>query len=97
MQLWTTKKRSGWGIAAGNWQGKLIATWAYPRGSCLNAKVEEALALRAAMVEAKKQGWRKVIFESDCKQVVDKINAEEEDAKIATVLCDIKSTKNEFD
>ena len=51
----------------------MIATWAS------SAKLEEALALGVAMIQAKQQGWKKVEFESNCKEVVDKVNGEEND------------------
>ena len=60
--------RAGWGIAARSWQGKVIAIWAYPSKSCSNARLEEALALRAAMIRAKQRGWKRVEFESNCKK-----------------------------
>ncbi|XP_027091956.1 uncharacterized protein [Coffea arabica] len=56
--------------------------------------MEEALALRAAMLVAKRQGWRGVKFETDCKQVIDRINSGENDIDIATVLSDIERLKS---
>ena len=41
-------------------------------------------------------GWRKVELESDCKLVVDKINAKEEVASIATIQLDIWRLMKEF-
>ena len=52
----------------------VVATWAYQSKSCSNARLEEALALRAAMIRAKQPGWKRVEFESNCKHVVDKVN-----------------------
>ncbi|XP_027090288.1 uncharacterized protein [Coffea arabica] len=88
--------RAGWGLIARTWQRKIVGAWAVPNTSCSNPKLEEALALRAAMLVAKSQGWRRVEFESDCKQVIDGINTEEDDAAIATVLSDIKKLKSSF-
>ena len=48
--------RVEWGITTKNWQDKVIATWAYLSKGCSSAKLEEALALRAAMIRAKQQG-----------------------------------------
>ena len=59
--------KAGWGIVARDRHGKLIGSWACPTTSCAEAKVEEALAIREAMVLARREGWRKVEFESDCK------------------------------
>ena len=59
--------------------------------------MEEALAIREAMVLAKRMGWRKVELESDCKLVVDKINAREEEVSIATIQLDIWRLMKDFD
>lgn len=40
---------------------------------CRDPIIEEALALRAAMEKAGSEGWRKAIFESDCKVAIGKI------------------------
>ena len=56
-----------------------LLVWAVPNSSCSNPKLEEAMALRAAMLVAKHQDWRRVEFETDCKQVIDGINREEDD------------------
>ena len=56
----------------------------------LPKKLEEAMALRTAMLVAKHQGWRTMEFETDCKHVIDGINREKEDVAIAIVVSDIK-------
>ena len=77
-------------------QGNILGARAVPNTSCSNAKQEEALTLRAAMLMAKQQGWRRVVLESDCKQLIDKINGGEGDSTIATVLSNIVSLKSNF-
>ena len=47
---------AGWGMIARNWQGKIKGVWAVPNTSCSNPKLEEAMALRTAMLVAKHQG-----------------------------------------
>nr|XP_027120691.1 uncharacterized protein LOC113737705 [Coffea arabica] len=88
--------KAGWGIVARDRNGMLLGAWACPTTKCAEAQVEEALAIREAMVVAKRKGWRMVEFESDCKVVVDKINAHEEEISIATILLDIWRLKTEF-
>ncbi|XP_027185164.1 urease accessory protein D-like [Coffea eugenioides] len=70
-----------------------------PLKSMQRSKVEEALALRAAMVRARIEGWRNVEFETDCKVVVDKLGEETaEDAQICRIIKDsIKQLSLAFD
>lgn len=49
------KNRSEWGITAGNHEGKLQVTWAGPEERCCDHTVEEALAIRLALVKARKE------------------------------------------
>ncbi|XP_071933651.1 uncharacterized protein [Coffea arabica] len=66
-----------------------LGGWKAPKGGCSSAKQEKALALRTAMLMAKHQGWKRVVFESDCKQLIDKINGVDGDSDIATILSEI--------
>ena len=59
--------------------------------------MEEALAIREAMVIAKRMGWRKVELESDCKLVVNKIKAREEEVSIGIIQMDIWRLIQNFD
>ena len=70
-----TYGKAGWGIVARDSHGMVIRSWACPSASNAEAKVEEALAIREVMIRASREGWLMVEFESDCKLVVDKINA----------------------
>ena len=90
-------RRAGWGIVARDWRGKLVASWACPSFTCSEPKLEEALAIRTAMGTATVEGWEKVIIETNCKTVVDKLENDAEDAVISTVLQDIKLLKYSFD
>ena len=49
------------------------------------------------MIRSKQQGWKKVEFESNCKEVVDKMNGKENDLTTATMIKDIRRLKYEFD
>ena len=89
-------ERAGWGMIARDCLGNALGAWAVPNTSCSSAKQEEALALRSAMLMAKQQGWRRVVFESDCKQLIDSINKGDGDTVIATILLDIVSLKSNF-
>ncbi|XP_071923288.1 uncharacterized protein [Coffea arabica] len=90
-------RKAGWGIVARDWEGKLIATWACPSFTCSVPVLEEALAIRAAMVKAATEGWEKIIIESDCKVVIDKIEKGMEDVVTSTVLQDIKLLQYNFE
>nr|XP_027067422.1 uncharacterized protein LOC113693034 [Coffea arabica] len=89
--------RTGKGIIARNWTGKLMRAKGIMECKMGTAMEEEALAVRAALVMAKAVGWTKIEVQSDCKSVVDQINASSvHDISIATVLEDIEELKKEF-
>ena len=84
-------------MVARDWQGKVLGAWVVPNSSCSNPKLEEAMVLRAAMLVAKQQGWRSVESETDCLQVVNGINREEDDVIRSVVVFDIRKLKSNFD
>lgn len=89
--------KAGWGIVARDSCGNVLSTWAIPRSSCSEARLEEALALRKAMIQARQQGWRRVEFESDCKMIIDKVTGDaEEDSLTSTVIRDIRNLQSYF-
>ncbi|XP_071924889.1 uncharacterized protein [Coffea arabica] len=45
-----TMNKAGWGVVARDNKGKVLITWATPRSSCSEARLEEALAFREAMI-----------------------------------------------
>ncbi|XP_071906135.1 uncharacterized protein [Coffea arabica] len=90
------KEKAGWGLVARTWRKEVVGDWAVLGTNYSTPKMDEALALRAAMMMAKQQGWRRVEFESDCKHVIDTVNSGEDDVDIATVLSDIKRLKLNF-
>ncbi|XP_027184260.1 uncharacterized protein LOC113782577 [Coffea eugenioides] len=86
--------RTGKGIIARNWTGKLIKAKGIMERKNGTTMEEEALAVRAALVMAKAAGWTKIEVQSDYKSVVDQINASSvHDISIATVLEDIEELK----
>ncbi|XP_027157187.1 uncharacterized protein LOC113758609 [Coffea eugenioides] len=90
--------RTGKGIIPRNWTGKLMKAKGIMERKKGTAMEEEALAVRAALVMAKAAGWMKIEVQSDCKSVVNQINASSvHDISIATVLEDIEELKEEFE
>ncbi|XP_027151850.1 uncharacterized protein LOC113751902 [Coffea eugenioides] len=89
--------KAGWGIVARDWKGKLVATWACPSFTCSAPILEKALAIRTAMVKAALEGWGRIIIESDCKAVIDRILKDMDDVVLSTVLQDIKLLKHNFE
>ncbi|XP_027090154.1 uncharacterized protein [Coffea arabica] len=83
-------------MVARDWQGNVLKAWAIPNLSCSSPKLEESMALRAAMLLAKQQGWTKVIFESDCLQLVEEINKEQTTEIGSVVLDDIRELRTKF-
>nr|XP_027120600.1 uncharacterized protein LOC113737594 [Coffea arabica] len=55
------------------------------------------MALRLATKLAKQNGWKKVVFEVDCLQVVEELNREGNDRIGSAVLEDIRSIRDFFD
>ncbi|XP_071928203.1 uncharacterized protein [Coffea arabica] len=95
--LYQKMDKVGWGMVARDWQWKVLGAWAVPNSSYSNPKLEEAMVLRAAMLVAKQQGWRSVESETDCLQVVNGINREEDDVIRSVVVFDIRKLKSNFD
>ncbi|XP_071913980.1 uncharacterized protein [Coffea arabica] len=89
--------KAGWGIVARDWKGKLVATWACPSFTCSVPILEEALAIKTAMVKVALEEWERIIIESDCKVVIDKTKKDTDDVVISTVLQDIKLLKHNFE
>ncbi|XP_071933020.1 uncharacterized protein [Coffea arabica] len=90
--------RTGQGIIARNWKGKLLkAKGVVTQGRGIASK-EEALAIRNALLMAKQQGWTQIIVHSDCKLVVEQINRSREyDFTIATILEDVQDLSTGFE
>mgnify|MGYP004712445161 CR=1 FL=1 len=64
---------------------------------CSDPVVEEACAIRKALTVAMQEGWVNIEVQSNCKIVVSKILDEDiRDAKIGTLVEDIKLLKNNF-
>lgn len=60
--------------------------------------LEEAEAIRLGMLMARDASWSKVEFQSDCKKVIDMINAKEKhEASVAVILEDILVLRDGFD
>ena len=49
------------------------------------------------MVKAALEGWERIIIQSDCKAIIDKIEKDLEDVVISTILPDIKLLKYNFE
>ncbi|XP_071918891.1 uncharacterized protein [Coffea arabica] len=84
-------------MIARDWQGMVLGAWAVPSSSCLNPKQKESMALRMAMRMAKLQGWKKVVFEVDCLQVVEELNREGKDRIGSVMIENIRSLRKNFD
>nr|XP_027120699.1 uncharacterized protein LOC113737717 [Coffea arabica] len=89
--------RAGWGMVARDWQGMMLGAWAVPSSTCSNPKQEESMALRMALRMAQLKGWKKVVCEVDCLQVVDELNREDNDRIGSVVIEDIRVLKKNFD
>ncbi|KAL3532364.1 hypothetical protein ACH5RR_005885 [Cinchona calisaya] len=83
--------RSGWGIVARNCNGQLVAAWASLGFSSGSVSCDEVMVIRDALLKAKKEKWRKIEVQGDCKEVVDRINKNtNDDSQLAVILEDIR-------
>ena len=83
---------------ARNWTGKLMKAKGIMERKKGTATEDESLAVRAVLVMAQTAGWTKMEVQSDCKSVVDQINASHvQDISIATVLENIEERKEDFE
>ena len=90
--------RTGQGIIARNWKGIILRAKGNVHQRKGTASMEEALAIRNALLMAKQAGWKKIIVHSDCKSVVEQINrCSDYEYSIATILEDVQDLKTGFD
>lgn len=90
--------RTGQGIVARNWNGKIMKAKAIVNQYKGEPSKEEALAIRNAMLMAKQVGWTKIIIHSDSKSVIDQINRSNEyEVSIATILEDVQDFTTHFE
>ena len=88
--LSTAKGRVGWGVIARRAEGGILKAWAGSGERYTEAMVEEAHAIRIALIKAGTMGWRKIEIQSDCKGVVEKIKTGcRKDPKIGAMIEDI--------
>ncbi|XP_027157659.1 uncharacterized protein LOC113759290 [Coffea eugenioides] len=66
-------RRIGWGVVARKEDGEVVGAWAAGESRNGIPVVEEALAIRKAVIKARLCGWNKVEIQSDCKLMVDKL------------------------
>ncbi|XP_071916171.1 uncharacterized protein [Coffea arabica] len=86
-----------WGVVARCKEGKLRGAWAGCEGRKGVPPVEEARAIRKALLFVNKNGWRNIIIQSDCKRIIDQIREGNlSDHLACAVLCDILVLSKDF-
>ncbi|XP_071927613.1 uncharacterized protein [Coffea arabica] len=87
----------GWGVVARCKEGKLRGAWAGCEGRNGVPAVEEARAIRKALMFAKMNGWRNIIIQSNCKRIIDQIREGNLNDHLAgAVLFDILVISKDF-
>ncbi|XP_027090212.1 uncharacterized protein [Coffea arabica] len=82
--------RIGWGVVARREDGRVVGAWAGGERRNGIPAVEEALAIRKAIIKARQYRWHKVEIQSDSKQMVDKLKDRNVDDPVAgTILNDV--------
>ncbi|XP_027150299.1 uncharacterized protein LOC113750534 [Coffea eugenioides] len=90
--------RTGLGIIARNWHGKIVKAKGIVTRRRGVPAIEEAMAIRSALEMTKNAGWTTIEVQSDCKCVVSLINSSNrQDCKLQTILDDIEDLKKNFD
>ncbi|XP_027173470.1 uncharacterized protein LOC113773121 [Coffea eugenioides] len=91
------ERKVGWGIVARNDDGALVGAWAGSENRIGDPAVEEAMAIRKALIIAKQKGWGKIVLQSDCKAIIDKLNVKSaEYLSVGVILFDILKLRMDF-
>ena len=91
-------RRIGWGVVARKEDGEVVGAWAGSESRNGIPAVEEAFAIREAVIKARLCGWNKVEIQSDCKLLVDKLRERNVDDPITgTILSDVLFLSHDFD
>lgn len=89
--------RTGKGIIARNWTGKIIKAQGKVEIKRGDAASEECLAIRDALMMARDARWTDIEVQSDCKSIVDHINSGSSLVEnLRTVLEDIQELRRKF-
>lgn len=89
--------RVSWSIVARNQKGEIVKVWAGSEQRKGDPLVEEADAVRRALIKAKAEGWENIEVQSDCKAAIERIKEENaQDARIGTIVEDISRMRLEF-
>lgn len=87
--------RTGKGIIARDWTGKIIKATGLVELKKGAAEMEEILAVRATLLMAKNAGWTQIEVQLDCKIVVDQITSgADHNGSLSTILEDIKDLRS---
>nr|XP_027124194.1 uncharacterized protein LOC113740878 [Coffea arabica] len=90
--------RIGKGIIARNWTRKILRAMGLVEHKRGEASTEEALAVRAVLMMTKNAGWTKIDVQTNCKVVVDQIDASKtHEGHLATILEDIVELRTDFE
>ncbi|XP_027148760.1 uncharacterized protein LOC113749274 [Coffea eugenioides] len=96
--LSTANGRVGWGVVARQTDGGILGAWAGSGDRHTEAMVEEATAIRTALIKARTMGWRRIEVQSDCKGVVDGIRTGcRKEPKVGAIIEDVLKLGSQFD
>lgn len=91
------KKKNGFGLVVKTISGALVATWAIPVTEKGDLAVMEACAIREAMLKALEENWTSILFVSDYKVLVQKINIScDEISDIGLIVNGIRTLSRSF-
>lgn len=90
--------RTGKGIIARNWIGKIIKAEGMVEAKRGEAALEEVSAVREALRMTRNAGWTKVEVQSNFKSIVDQINSGNiQEESLKTILENIEEMRRSFD
>ncbi|KAL3499093.1 hypothetical protein ACH5RR_041825 [Cinchona calisaya] len=85
------------GIAALNGEAVTIKAWAYKESRIRILEVEEAEAVKIAMIKAAQEGWTKIVIHANSRRLLKKFNQGDcSDLLLSTSLGDILNLKEMF-
>lgn len=91
------KGRASWGAVDRNENGDLVGDWAGSVERSSEPIVEKANAIRNALRKPMQRGWRRIIIQFDCKNLLEKLVEENNgDPMIGALLENISNLSKEF-
>jgi ribonuclease HI len=95
--IFASSRRMGTGVVIRDHNGICVAACSERNDEVVTPEIAEAMAMRRAISLAKDEGYDKIIINSDCLSVVQRVIAESEDCSTCDpMIHDIRNISNTF-